>query len=455
MKDRLPLAGIRVLELCTMIAGPLCGKYLALAGAEVIRVENPMRLEPARFGDYAGNKVTDNYWERGGRFHEYNTNKKGIGVDWHNPKGIELCQRLAGISDVIIENFSPGVLERRSLDYTSLRRLKPDIIMLSSSAYGQTGPWRSYKGYGPTVEALSGLVHMSGYPDKHPAVAGRAMLSDIAAAMFSYYLILAGLNYRKRAKKGLYIDLSQYAMVVSLMGDIFLEAMVNNKNPGRMGNRDRVMSPHNVYRCRGDDKWVSIAVSTDDEWKKLCGVMGSPLWCGDEKFADATSRYSNQNELDKLIEAWTIDYEHYEVMEKLQKAGIAAAPVLNAKEVLLDPHFRDRRFFHKVDFPPYGNDEEADKRIHMGLPWSMPQSDYKVKPSPRLGQHNREVFQGILGLSEEEFGKMVEEGVISDNPAPAFLKTGGLIEPVPEDVSKELGLIREYDADHEKRLGLK
>ncbi len=454
MKGSLPLEGVRVLELATQIAGPLCGKYLALAGAEVIRIENPKRLEAARFGDYPGNRVDGDFWNRGGRFHEYNTNKKGIGIDWHHPKGIKLCQQLAAISDVVIENFAPGVLEKRSLGYSSMRQVRPDIIMLSSSAYGQTGPWRSYKGYGPTVEAVSGLAHISGYPHRHPAVARTAMVSDVAAAMLGYYLILIGLNHRKRTGRGMYVDLAQYSLIVSLIGDVVLDAKVNNTDPQREGNRDRLMAPHGVFKCQGEDKWVSIAVAKDDEWKKLCQEMGQPELGVDRRFADTASRYANQGEIHAFVESWTANLEHHEVAERLQKLGISAAPVLNAKELLIDSHFRARGCFHTVDFPSQDS-AQADRRLHLGAPWRIPGAERQVGPSPRFGQHNAEVFQSLLGLSDEEFDTLNKEGVISGSPVSGCLQTGSAIEPIPEDVSKELGLIQEYDPDHEHRLGLK
>jgi len=286
-----------------------------------------------------------------------------------------------------------------------LAQVKPDIIMLSSSACGATGPERNYVGYAPTFAALGGVTHITGYPDGVPVPLTGAI--DIRSATTSAFAILAALNYRQRTGKGQHIDLSSQETITVLIGDVLMDYTMNQRSPSRNGNRDAVMAPHNCYRCKGEDKWVSIAVATEDEWEALCQAMGNPEWTRDELFSNSYSRFQNQEHLDRLIEEWTVNYSPNEVMERLQALGVAAVPSFNSEQLFHNPHSRERDWYTEVEHPVIG------KRIVINPPWKLSETPAKIeRPGPLMGQHNDYVFGELLGMPKQEISRLIEEQVI-------------------------------------------
>ena len=285
------LEGIRIADFTWVWAGPYAVMLLAYMGAEVIKLESAKRIDSARMGSMTtGQSFTG--FDSSSVFNNLNLNKLSVTLDLSNPRGVELAKQIVSVCDVVVQNMRPGAMDRLGMGYEDLVQIKPDIIMLSSSAYGATGPYREYTGYAPHFSAFSGLSYMVGYPDGEPG--SLTASTDIRSATTSAFAILAALNYRQRTGQGQHIDLST----------------MNQRLPSRAGNRDAFMAPHNCYRCKGEDKWVSIAVGTDEEWEALCRVMGDPAWTRDELFSDAHSRWRNQEHLDKLIEEWTVNYSH-------------------------------------------------------------------------------------------------------------------------------------------------
>jgi len=399
-----PLQGVRITEFASAWAGPYATCLLALLGAEVIKVESRRRLDHSRNTSFSTGKDFSGPNESS-VFNSLNLNKLGVNLNLSKPKGVEIAKKLVKVSDVVIENMRPGVVPRLGLGYEVLREVKQDIIYLSSSACGQTGPEREYVGYAPTFAALGGASFVTGYEDWPPSNFMGAI--DLRSATTSAFAMVAALCHRQRTGEGQYIDLSSQETIAVLVGDTLLDYTMNQRVPKRMGNRDDVMAPHNCYRCRGDDNWISIAVTTDQEWQALCGTMERPELAQDERFSDAYTRWNNQDELDQIINEWTKSQDYYEVMEKLQKAGVAAAPSLSSEGLFTDPHLKERDVFMQVEHPVIGKDWV------IAPPWRLSATPAGIKRhAPLLGEHNDFIFHGLLGMSREEIKELEEEQVI-------------------------------------------
>jgi benzylsuccinate CoA-transferase BbsF subunit len=370
-------------------------------GAEVIKIESRkgldlLRAEPSSFGSARGTY---------GILNGLNLNKRGITLDLSQPKAVKIAKKLAKISDIVVENFRPGVMDRLGLGYSALKEIKPDIIMLSASSHGASGPEKYYSGWAATLAPLSGMAEVTGYPDSRPAELRSG--ADLRGSNAVAFALLAALIYRQRTGEGQYIDLSARESLSCLIGDIFMDYTMNQRIRSRQANRDEIMAPHNCYRCNGEDKWVSIAVATDEEWQALCQAMGHPEWINDERFSDALSRWQNQEEIDSMIEQWTSRHSHYEVMEILQKAGVAAIASFSNKELCQDPHSQQRELFTEVEHPELG------KQAVLNPPWKLSATPAQViAPAPTLGQDNRYVFGELLGMSDEEISSLEDEKVI-------------------------------------------
>lgn len=402
--DRGVLAGIRIADFTWAWAGAYATELLAFMGAEVIKVESRTRPEHSRLRSLTTAQQFSGV-DQSPVFNDLNLNKLGISLDLKHPKGVELAKRVVKVSDVVAQNMRPGAMEKLGLGYKDLREVKPDIIYLSSSARGATGPEREYKGYAPVFAALGGASYLTGYPDDPPAyIPGEIDLLSAATAALA---ILAALHHRAKTGEGQHIDLSSSESISALIGDVILDYTMNGRVQSRKGNRDDTMGPHNCYRCKGEDKWVSIAVSTEQEWRAFCETVGEPDWAREERFSDPSKRWENQDELDRLIEEWTINYTDYEVMNRLQKVGVAAVASLNAEELFHDPHLNQRGLWTKVNHPIIG-----EKAVVLP-PWKMSVTPVRItRPAPLLGEHNQYVFGQILGMSKQELALLEKEEVV-------------------------------------------
>ena len=399
-----PLDGIRIVDFTWAWAGPYATLLMALLGAEVIKVESQKRLDHTRLRSLMTGPTMGNP-DQSTVFNDVNLNKLSLTLDLTKPKAIEIIKELVKKADVVIQNMRPGVMDRFGLGYEALKEIKPDIIMLSSSALGSTGPEGNYSGYAPTFAAMSGMAYISGYPDKQPSTLSGAI--DTRVGTTSAFAILAALIYRQRTGKGQNIDLSSSEAISCLMGEAFLDYSMNRRVKERDGNDDDVMAPHGCYPCQGENRWVTIAVSTEDEWQALCKALGSPKWRGDGRFADAPGRRQNRDELDRLISEWTSQHTDYEVTEILQGAGVAAIPTLRGDMVSKDPHIIERNLFGEIEHPELG------KRLVVGPPWRLSATPAKVRRSaPLLGEHNQYVLSGLLGMEQSEIDRLVEEQVV-------------------------------------------
>ena len=401
----LALEGLRILDFSWVWAGPICTMVLADMGAEVIKIESNHRLDVCRvvppFPEGTPGGVN-----RGGQFNTYNRNKKSCTLNLSKPRAIAIAKELVSLSDVVVENFSPRVMAGLGLDYEACRAVKPDVIYLSLSGYGATGPSRDFVSYGMQLQAFSGMGSLTGYPGGPPRNLGTAV-ADTVGGLSGAFGILAAIHHRRRTGEGQNIDVSQCEALAAFCPEAILDYIMNGEIHSRAGNRDDVMAPHNVYRCKGENNWVSIAVRTEEEWRDLCGIMERKDLTDDPRFADSASRRRNEEELDRIIGEWTVRHTDYEAMHRLQACGVPAAAVLNNAQLVRDPHLRERGFCVEDDHP------ETGKRTISGVSWGLDRTPGSVRThAPLLGQHNLEVFANLLGVDEDEINHLKQEEVI-------------------------------------------
>mgnify|MGYP001440960632 CR=1 FL=1 len=389
----LPLSGIRVCDLTWIIAGPTATRVLADFGADVIRVEHQQAVDPIRFGrPIHGERSTLN---NSGFFNYFNRNKRSMLLNVRHPLGMELLHRLIALSDVVIENFSSGVLDSWELSYEAQKAINPGIIYCSISGFGHSGRDKHFTTWGPTAQALSGLTLMSGLPGKPPAGWGYSYM-DHTAGYYGAIAILMALHHRNRTGEGQHIDISQVEAGMVLTGPAVLDYTVN----GRSWRRDG-MPP-------GDDRWLAIAVRNDAEWQAMLRAMGEPAWATDPGFATNAGRLANQDELDARIADWTSTRQDYALMELLQAAGVPAGVCQSPGDRFQrDEQFRARNWWTAMPHAELGEVSEFD-----GVTPRLAATPGTTRTaSPLLGAHTREVTTDLLGLSEDEFAEYQEMGV--------------------------------------------
>lgn len=402
----LPLAGVRVLAFTWAWAGPYGAMQLAHLGAEVIHVESQTRPDGARLVPIHPTGVTPSL-NTVGYFNQWNQGTKSIALDLSKPEALNIVKRLSATCDVVIQNFATGVMERLGLGYEELKKAKPDIIMASISGYGQTGPHRLYMGYGPAMGPLTGLSSLTGYVDGPPQEVGMAY-GDPNGGINAASAICTALVARKRTGQGQHIDVSLWESMAVLMAEGWMDYAMNGTQPARMGNRDPLMSPHNCFRCAGEDEWVSIACGTEAEWQSLCRVMGQEQLTNDDRFLTASARKANEDELERLVATWTSTREKWDVTHALQAVGVAAYPTLSSKDLLDDPQLNERGFFVRL---PHS---EVGVRTHAGMPWLLAHAPNGVRaPAPLLGEHGEWVLRDLLGYSVTEIAQLKCDRVLS------------------------------------------
>ena len=416
--ERMPLKNYRVLDLSRIWAGPYCTKLFADMGAEIIKMESLSvydshrgPVNPAKgIAAYPDGEPGDEPWNRNGWFNCLHMSKYGVTLELTKDEGRRVFERLVSISDVVIENFRQGSLERLGYTYEELRRHRPDLIYVSMPAFGNTGPWKGYLGYGIGQEQLSGMAHMTGYRGEGPMKSG-INHGDPITGSHAAGILMAALRHRRRTGKGMYIDVSQQESSVALMGPEVLAYQMTGQEPERRGNRSGWYAPANSYRCAGEDRWVTIAVTNQDQWRSLAQAMDADRLADDPRFATKEARRENHDDLDRIISEWTIGLEAYDLTRKLQRLGVPAGPVLRGPDLLQDAHYKDRGTFVTVDHPQVG------PKQYPGIPWKMSATPGVVRwPSPTLGQHNREVYGELLGLNGLEIDQLDQTGVIGTKP---------------------------------------
>jgi len=408
------LTGTRVLDLTMVFAGPVSSRILASLGAEVIKIESAIRPDVFTRGNvYPENDPGAEPWNRGSYFHALNAGKKGITLNLGHEKGRDIFKKLVKISDVVMENYSPRVMENWGLGYDELKKIKPDVIMASMSGLGHVGPLRNYYMYVPGMEGMSGLTHLTGYPGQPPMLSGFSY-GDWMLGATSSAAILTALFYKKNTGRGQFIDVAGREAMISNIGDIVMDFTLNHREQNRMGNDQPYAAPHGCYRCSGDDNWVNIAIEREDQWTSFCRVIGEPEWSKQEKFSNSTGRWQNRGELDTLVEAWTAKHDKFEITEALQKAHVPAGAVLSMKEVNLNPHLIERGFFNVIDH----GDGIGKRPMPCQIPAKFNNIDSFVPDrAPRFGQDNNYVYGELLGIPQEELAALENEQVIGGAPS--------------------------------------
>ncbi|MCC6176629.1 MAG: CoA transferase [Chloroflexi bacterium] len=398
-----PLDGIRVMDFGWVVAGPRCGKTLADLGAEVIRIEGRGRIDSFR---YAGGFVDGKELSLGARFKEVNRNKLAITLNMRAPKGLEVAKRLLAISDVVLENFTSGVMERWGFGYDVMKAINPGIVYVSMSGYGHSGPYEPYVSHGPIVQALSGYTHCTGYPGMAPVVMGA--YADFIGGASAAFAVVAALAHREQTGQGQYIDLGQLQAIAATTGTAVLDYTVNGRPAQRIGNENfhQQAAPYGPYRCAGDDRWCAIAVTTEDEWAAFRTALGCPAWTLEPRFATMSERVCHRRELDELVTEWTRLHSPEEVMYLLQKAGCPAGVVQNAADMARDPHLHARGFWE------YQQDPDLGTQRFEGVPARLSETPGRVRrPAPQVGQHNDYVYGSLLGMNEDQIRQYADEGV--------------------------------------------
>ncbi len=400
-----------------MWAGPLNTLMLANLGAEVIKVEYHQARGPAAEAGapahplraFADNETGERPWNRSGFINQFALGKKSLVLDLLHPRGKAIFRDLVKISDVVQDNYSARVMPNFGLDYPDLEKINPEIIMIRQSGFGVVGPYKDYIAGGCPTSVHGGFPYYHGYHDDIP-MRPESCIVDPWAGMHACNAVMAALWQRRRTGKGQFIDSGQCESVATVLGDKVLGYQMGSKLPPRFGNRHQSMAPHNCYPCKGEDKWIAIAVSTDAEWTALCEAIGHPPWTEEDRFGDPQKRRVNQDELDRRIGEWTKDHDHIQLMHTLQERGVAAGAVLDQREVMSDPHLKERQCYVEIDHP------ETGVRAYARSPWKMSRAPQPEERAPLLGEHNGYVLGDLLGLSTQEIAQLAEEHVISDRP---------------------------------------
>ena len=400
-----PLEGIRIIDFGWILSVPYAGGWLGSLGAEVIRVESNTRLEPGRTG-LSGTADGIAGVNRSGIWNCLNHSKLGVTLNIRDPEAQNLVRELVAVSDVVIENFSTGVLDRQGLGFEDLRQIRPDLIMLSGSTMGTVGPDRESTGFGPNVCSYAGQPSITGYEGGQPQNLG-GNWPDYLVGTMMVHSVLSAIWHRSKTGEGQRIELSMAEVVSSMIPEAFLDFTMNDSVPPRIGNHDPHMSPHNAYRCAGEDQWVAIAVQSDDEWARMCKVMGRPELAADTRFATLESRKRNEATLDDLVRDWTCLRSPTEVTHLLQGVGIAAGPVMDVMSLMADPHFRERGNIIEMDHTEVGPREVAGLPIRFS---DIPRPAYYT--APLLGEHNEDVFCELLGHDSQEVERLKQSQAV-------------------------------------------
>lgn len=398
-----PLADVKMLDFAWVMAGPAGTRMLADYGAQIVRVESPNRIDTAR-------TLQPHHDDRfgadsSGLFNNCNAGKFGVAIDLNNPRAREVVHDLVRWADVVTESFSPMTIAKWELDYDSLREIRPDIIMLSTCLFGQTGPLRQIAGFGNMAAAIAGFSNLAGWPDR-TATGVFGAYTDYIAPRYTAIAILAALEHRRRTGEGQYIDQSQAESALHFLSPAILEYAVNKREPQRAGNADRDMAPHGIYPADGDDQWVAVVIRNDSEWRSLCGVMDDPALAGNPLFAEMESRIANSARLDEIIGGWTAGRTASDIERMLQSAGVPAYQVQNSAQAWQDSQLKHRGHFAEIEHQRLGRTTVEGPRVRLSRTPARVQ-----RAAPSLGRDNQYVMEKILGYDADRISDLVVAGV--------------------------------------------
>jgi crotonobetainyl-CoA:carnitine CoA-transferase CaiB-like acyl-CoA transferase len=399
------LQGIKVVDFSVSGVGPFMSTYLGSFGAQAVKVETKLKPDIMRVSTPYKDGISG--VDRAGLFNTFNCGKYSIALNLNHPRQKEVTDKLLKWADVMIEGFTVGVKERWGLDYPSVSKINPQIIMLSTTSQGQTGPCCKHPAWGWAMKSLCGFAHLSGWPDREGA-APAPSYTDEVSPWFGIVSILAALDYRRRTGKGQFIDHSQVEASLHFLTPAILDYTANGRRQTRHGNSSPHACPHGCYRCQGEDRWCVIAVFTDEEWMNLCHTIGGPAWTRDPRFATLLGRKEHELELDRLVEEWTINHTPEEVMSRLQSAGVAAGVVQDEEDIMdRDPHLRYRGYCPDAEHPIMGRFRQN------GFPPRLSLTPARARRAPCLGEHTEYVCTNFLGMADEEFLDLLQSGVFT------------------------------------------
>jgi benzylsuccinate CoA-transferase BbsF subunit len=405
MAEALPLKGIRVANFGWGWLGPVAGQTLGFLGAEVYKIESRARVDINRTLPPFAEGVRDP--DRSLQNHAGWAGNRSITLNLKESRGQELAREFVGRCDVVIENFGPGVMTKLHLSYEELKEVKPDIIMASMPAAGLFGPMKDIRTYGMSLSSITGLDSLTGYLDGPPVPVENAFADPLGGIIGAFGVLLA-LNHRERTGRGQHIDFSQQEGVMQLTAPAFMDYTMNRRTAGPMGNRHPLgaAAPHGVFPCSGEDRWISIAVVTDEEWQGLVRAMDGPDWARAPELADVSGRVQNIEGVHTRLSEWTRQFDDYELAERLQQYGVAAAPVLNVADLLNDPHYKARDTFIEVRHP-LGFTETI-----YGAYVKTSRTTPDVRPGPAMGSDNDHVFRELMGIPEARYRQLIDEQII-------------------------------------------
>lgn len=404
--------GVKIWDVAWVGVGPLTTRYLADYGATVVHTETVKNPDVLRLGPPFRNGVPG--IDSSQFFAGFNSSKLGLGLNYTAPRGKEIAHRLAGWADIVVESFSPGVMARFGLTYDALREINPQLIMLSTSMNGQTGPRSKFAGFGTVMAAMAGFSEVTGWPDRNPG-APYGAYTDFVAQRLCATALISALDHRRRTGQGQFIDLSQYEGSLQWNAPTMLDFAVNGRIATRMGNRHASCAPHGIYPSlpeQGRQRWVAIAVETDAEWRALIELMGSPAWASDPMFATLRGRKEHEDRLDAHLSEWTAQQRSSETFYLLQPQ-VAAAPVNDSLDVINDPQVRFRQYLRPLEHTVMGTTLYEGNQAEMSVTPAVMR-----KAAPCLGEDTREVLSGILGYSGEEIDSLLADGSAEEYPVP-------------------------------------
>ena len=405
MSRALPLKGIRIVNFGWIWAGPAAGQPLGLLGAEVLKIESHARIDMLRtIPPFAAGEVGP---DRSLTSNACWAGHGSVSLNLKKPEARALALELVARSDVVIENFGFGVMEKLGLSYEDLCRTKRDIIMLSMPAAGLTGPLKEVRTYGLSLASITGLDSLVGYKNGGP-IPMESSYTDPLAGIFGAFAVLAALRYRDNSGQGQHVDFSQQEAVAQLVGPAYIDYALNGRIGAPKGNEHPVgaAAPHGVFPCAGRDRWISVAVPSEEEWKSLLEAMGQVAWALAERFSTLGKRLAHIDALHRRFAEWTAGFDDRKLAATLQSHGVAAAPVLNVADLLSDPHFVARKTFIEVKHPL------GYRETIYGAYVKTSHSEVAVEPGPSIGQDNERVLKGLLGISPKRYAELVADGVI-------------------------------------------
>ncbi|MEX2372705.1 MAG: CoA transferase [Dehalococcoidia bacterium] len=400
-----PLEGLIVADFCWVAAGPVGTRFLADAGATVIRIESSMRPDGLRMrGPYKDGIAGQN---RSGFYNNFNAGKFSIALNMTTERGRTLARELVRQADIVANNYTPGTMGRWGLDYDSVKAINPGAIYISMPMMASSGPRRDFRGLGASIQAITGINWLTGHPEKPPQGPG-FNFPDYMNPYYGVFAILSALHHRERTGEGQEIELSQYQATVSLTGEALLDAEVNGHVQDRQGNLDPEMAPHNIYPCAGDDRWIAIAVRDDQDWRAFCDATTGEPWASDTRFEGVAGRLKHRADLDAAIAEWTRPQDAHALMARLQEAGVPAGAVQDGRDVLDDPQITARGHYVALDHPEIG------PLRHDTQSFRLSGSDIRpARPAPLLGEHTEWVCEHFLGLDRAQMDELYGEGVLT------------------------------------------